>query len=244
MAQTFQTLITKTRMFLDEVSEKSWLESEVMREVNYAYHSVVTAVMTTYEDFYMVAPITINIVNAQQEYGVSDGLPDDIFKVRRVELNYAADTNPLVYVKAAPIRDISAIRDSLTTSGTGSATLRPLYLVYGFGTNFTLTLIPVPSKDATNGIKLWYIPTIADLVNPTDVPNIPYVERYATIIPLIAAGNLLRKGQQEEVVAAKYLDDADKMKEDLMQELEDRISDDGRVILDSIGYDTDFTGGL
>jgi len=244
MAQTYSTLIAKTRMFLDEVSEKSWSETEVEREVNYGYHDVVTSVMTTYEDFYMTTPIFVGIINAQQEYGVTDGLPNNVFKLRRVEINYNTNTNPLVYVKGAPIRDISAIRDSIMTSGTGSATLRPLYYVYGFSANFHIGIIPVPMQDAPNGIKVWYIPTIADLVNPTDVPNIPYPERYSTIIPLIAAGNLLRKGQQEEVVAAKYLEDADKMKQDLMQELEDRISDDGRVILDSIGFDTDFTGGL
>lgn len=244
MAQDFSQLIAKTRMFLDEVSPTSWSDTEVQREVNYGYHDIITTVMTTYEDFYMVPPILLNIVNAQQEYGITDGLPSDIFKVRRVELNYSASTNPNVYVKGAPIRDISAIRDSIMTSGSGSATLRPLYYVYGFGDNFHIGLIPLPSKDATNGIKVWYIPTQGDLVSPTDVPNIPYPERYATIIPLIAAGTLLRKGQQEEVVAAKYLADAENMKQNLMQELEDRISDDGRVILDSIGYDTDFTGGL
>jgi hypothetical protein len=243
MAQNFSQLIAKTRMFLDEVSPKSWSDTEVQREVNYAYHDVVTTVMTTYEDYYMTAPVFVNIIDAQQEYGVADGLPQNTFKLRRVEMNYASNTGKQ-YVKAAPIRDISAIRDSIMTSGTGSATLRPMYYVYGFSANFHIGIIPVPSKDAPNGIKVWYIPTQSDLVNPTDEPNIPYPERYATIIPLMAAGNLLRKGQQEEVVAAKYLDDADKMKQDLMQELEDRISDDGRVILDSIGYDTDFTSGI
>jgi len=242
MAQNFSQLIAKTRMFLDEVSPTSWSDTEVQREVNYGYHDIVTTVMTTYEDFYMTTPILINIVDNQQEYGIIDGLPSDIFKMRRVEMNYSPTGTQ--YVKAAPIRDISAIRDSIMTSGTGSATLRPLYYVYGFGANFHIGIIPLPSENSTNGIKVWYIPTQIDLVAPTDVPNIPYPERYATIIPLIAASNLLRKGQQEEVVAARYLADADKMKMDLMEELEDRISDDGRVILDSIGYDTDFTGGL
>ena len=230
-------------MFLDEVSPKSWSDTEVQREVNYAYHALVTTVMTSYEDFYLTAPFFINIVNGQQEYGTADGVPSDIFKVRRVEMNYSAGTS-IAYVKAAPIRDISAIRDSIMTSGSGSATLRPMYYVYGFGANFHIGIIPVPSKDATNGIKVWYSPTLSDLVQPTDAPNIPYPDRYATIIPLIAAANLLRKGQQEEVVAAKYLADAEEMKMKLMEELEDRISDDGRVILDSIGYDVDFTGGL
>jgi hypothetical protein len=243
MAQTLSTFIAKTRMFLDEVSPKSWSDTEVQREINYAYHDVVTTVMTTYEDFYLTAPFFINIVDAQQEYGVADGIPSDVFKIRRVEMNYASSTGTQ-FVKAAPIRDISAIRDSIMTSGSGSATLRPMYYVYGFGANFHIGIIPVPSKDAPNGIKVWYSPTLADLVQSTDVPNIPYPDRYSTIIPLIAAATLLRKGQQEEVVAAKYLADAQEMKMRLMEELEDRISDDGRVILDSIGYDVDFTGGL
>jgi hypothetical protein len=226
-------------MFLDEVSEHSWYETEVLRNVNYAYHKFVTAAMTTFEDYYLDT-VVFSLVNARQEYDVAtDGLPSDLFKIRRVELNYDIVNNPTYFRKAMPI-NITEVKDDLANTGRGSKSY-PLYYSYGFGSDFKLGFLPIPEADAVNGGKLWYIYEVPNLVTATDIVKIPYAERYSDGIALIAAGTLLRKGQQEEAPARNYILEGEAMKDQMMQELEDRIADEGKVIMDSIGANLDFT---
>jgi len=238
MSYIFRDGIAQTRMYLDEVVQKSWLETEVKREYNFAYQTYVTSVMTAYEDFYL-DKTQISLVNGKQEYGVSDGLPNDTFKIRRVELNYDATANPTAFRKALPV-NITQIKDKLDGSFYGSGSF-PYYYVYGFEDSLVIGVLPKPSKDATNGMNLWYIQKISNLTVPTSPIIIPYPERYANGIALIAAGTLLRKGQQEEVPAARYIAEGKALRMEMQQELEDRISDEAKVISDSIGLDLDFS---
>jgi len=238
---TFNDLIAKTRMYLDEVAAKSWTDTEVKREVNFAYQEFVSAVVNTFEDFYLV-PSTFNIINGQQEYGVSDGVPSNIYKIRRIEVNFDTASSPTGYGKAMPV-NITQIRDSLGTSNMGGMT-RALYYTYGFDSSIKLGFIPVPKKDSANGVRLWTVQAVINLVLVTDNVNIPYADRFATGISLIAAGTLLRKGQQEEVAAVRYIADGQSMKAQMTEELEDRVADESKVILDSVGMDTDFGYGL
>jgi hypothetical protein len=225
-------------MYLDEVTQKSWTDAEVLREINFSYQSLATKVMTTYEDYY-VTYIALNMIPNQQYYGATDGVPTDIFKVRRFELNYDVTSNPKGFLKAFPV-NFSLIRDELSNAGVG-AQRNPRYFVTGFGASFQIGLIPVPDLASTGGIRLWYTPIIPNVTAQTDTFNIPYPDRYSGIIALEAAANLLRKGQQEEAVAARYIAEADAMKDTMMQELEDRISDEGRMIEDTQMMNTDFS---
>jgi len=230
--------ISQTRMYIDEVTQKSWTDTEVLREINFAYQSLATKVMTTYEDYYL-SYAAMDMVIGQQEYGSTDGVPVGVFKVRRFELNYDVATNVNGFLKAFPI-NFSLIRDQLSNAGVG-AQRNPRYYVYGFESSFKIGLIPVPDKVSTGGIRMWYTPVIANVVSGTDVFNIPYPDRYAGIIALEAAAHLLRKGQQEETVAARYIEEANAMRENMMQELEDRVSDEGRMIEDTQQMNTDFS---
>jgi len=233
----FSDAIAQTRTFLDEVSEKSWMETEVKREVNASYHELVTAVMTTYEDFYLKNAYW-NFVAGQQEYGPTDGVPSDIHKIRRIELNYDFAANPTYYRKAQPI-NIEQIRDAIASTPMGAPRVS-FYYVYGFEDNIKLGFVPNPDKNSTTAGHIWYTPVVADMVLPTDKILIPYSDKYFRIISLTSAGYLLRKGQQEEVPAAKYISDTEIMKQNMMQELEDRISDSSKTIEDQIGMNTDF----
>jgi len=234
---TFNDLIAKTRMYLDEVAAKSWTDTEVKREVNFAYQEFVSAVVNTFEDFYL-SPTSFDLVNGQQEYGVSDGVPTNIFKIRRIEVNFDTASTPTGYGKAMPV-NITQIRDSLATSNMG-ALRKALYYTYGFDASIKIGFIPVPTKDSTNGARIWTVQRVDNLVLVTDNVNIPYADRFATGISLIAAGTLLRKGQQEEIAAVRYIADGQSMKQQMTEELEDRVADETKVIIDSIGLDTDF----
>lgn len=240
MAKTFANIKAQTRTYLDESSQSDWLDTEVEREVNAGYHEIVTAVMTTYEDFYLSTD-TISLVEGQQEYGVLDGLPSDVFKINRVEVNYQASNSNSVFYKAVAV-NMEEIRTRLAnnTSGVYSLTA-PIYYTYGFSSNFKLGLLPVPSEDSSNGLKMWYVPYIADLSSDSDSFNIPYPDRYAPMIAKYAAAVLLRKGQQEEAAAQRLMDEFLFDLSRMQRQLEDHAGGDGERIVISDVQNVDFT---
>lgn len=221
MAKALSELRTHTRVFLDEQSAADWTDAQVDREVNYAYMQVYTAVIETYEDYYRTR-VTTGSVEDQQEYE----LPDDFYKVRRVEIKYASDGEGR---KAEPYVFDQQSR-SLSATNQGS-TARPLYYLNGNFMGFT----PVPSTTISTAISMWYIKQVPELTENGSEIDIPFPNRYASLIPLGAAGMLLRKGQQEEAVAAKYLEDFAIGLEKMKQELEERFADGNKYIQDTIG---------
>lgn len=236
---TKQDIEARTRMFLDEVSQRKWRDAEVLREINYSYQKVVGAVMQTWQDFYLTNS-PFSLVATQQEYGATDGVPDDIYKIRRVELNYDVATNATAFRKAYPIES-NQIKTSLSNASMGS-TSGPMYYVYGYETTIKIGFVPIPNLNSTNGAKIWYIQKIANLLNSTDVVRIPYAERFSDIIGLEAAGALLRKGQVDEGSASRYIGEAEILRNKMNEELDERIADEAKVIMSSLGAsDMDFS---
>jgi len=237
--KTFLDCTSKTREYLDEAVEADWLDSQVQRAVNQKYQMVITNVMTVFEDFYLTK-VQLNSVAGQQEYGSADGLPSNIFKWRRVEVNWNPTQSQSIPQRALPVRLDEVRRDlanagiSLPVGQSGS------YYRYGFGSSAKIGLIPVPTQNGTNAITVWHIPQIADLSSTTDQLNIPYPDRYWEIIPLMAAGDLLRKGQQEEGAAKTYLGDGASLLEIMKQELEDTVADDQLRVVDTEAEMLDF----
>jgi len=238
MAVQFKDSVAATRTYLDEVSPKSWTDYEVKREVNNAYTQLVTTTIQVFEDYYQ-RRTDFNLVTNKQEYTIADGVPADVYKIKRVEFCPNTVTNPNSFYRAAPT-NINNFRSTIVNPALGSTSF-PFYYTYGFDTNFTIGFIPIPKQDSPNGLRLWYIYTTPNLVNDTDVINIPYASRYASLIPMYAAAVLLRKGQQEEAVAARYMADYTQGQADMINELKQRNVDDSAVIQDSIGLNTDFS---
>lgn len=246
MAKLLSDLRTQTRMFLDESTQSDWLDTEVDVEINAFYQEVVTAVMETYEDFYLITD-NMDSVADQQEYNSTDGLPTDIFKIRRLELNYNVSDSNSIPQKAVSMTIDEVNRDLGNSALSVTVTSNPAYYFIGSGsgaTGATLGIIPKPSNDGTDAFKLWYIPIIDDLSAAGDSVNIPYPDRYAKIISLGAAGMLLRKGQQEEEVATRYLTEAEVGMEKMKQQLESRLSDNSKRVVDSAAEDVDFSINL
>jgi len=232
MAKTLSTLRARTRTYLDEAVQADWTDTEVDREVNEGYHKVVTAVISVFEDYYLTSA-TANTVANQQEYA----LPSDFFKMRRVEINYDVDNTNSVPQRALPI-NIDSVRRDLANTTLGISVLRnPAYYLKGDVIGF----IPIPTKNGTNAIKIWYIKTKTDLVNDSDEVDIPYPDRYANIIAVFAAGTLLRKGQQEETVAARYLAEFEAGLAKMQEELEDRVAEESKYVVDVLAETQDFS---
>lgn len=222
MAKDLALLRQQTRTYLDEVVQADWTDTEVDREINVGYMKVYSAVCTVYEDYYSTTA-TANLVANQQEYA----LPSNFYKIRRLQVNYNPDADPVVFKRALPV-PLDSILQSLDGSVAGIMTTRnSAYYLRGQ----ILGLLPVPTASATGGLALWYIKIVSELSSSTDEINIPFPDRYYDAISLEAAGTLLRKGQQEEIVAAKYLSEAELRRQQMQIELKDRISDDTKSIV-------------
>lgn len=232
MSKTLATLQAQVRTYLDEVTQADWTDTEVTREINVGYMKVYSAVINDFEEYYSTKS-TANSVANQQEYA----LPSDVYKIRRVEVNYnPSDTNSLPR-RALPLSMDEVLRD-LGNSAMGITVYRnPAYYMRGN----TIGFIPVPTQSGTATITLWYIKTITELSSATDTIDIPFADRYYDAISLEAAGTLLRKGQQEEEVARQYLLEAEQRRQKMMMELKDRAADDAKQITDILGYDVDFS---
>lgn len=238
MAKTFTNLQTETRIYLDEASQLDFLDTEVAIAINRAYHDVCAFVMEVYEQYYEVTtPFTYAIVANQQEYTIDSTL----IKTTRVEINYNPTSVGSSANRAEPIK-MDEIRGNLAnTNNFGSFFSAGYYLHGPIGTQ-KIGFIPIPTNGDTTGksISVWGITMPTDLVSGTDNVNVPYADRFAYLVSLRAAAQLLRKGQQEEATAARYLQEYRQGAQDLMTFLKERQADDGWYIQDSLLEDIDF----
>ena len=232
MAKTFLNLKAQTRTYLDEATQDDWKDTEVEREVNVGYMKVYSSVVGVFEGYYSTRAQATSVDNTQ-EYS----LPTNIYKIRRVELNYNPDQENSVARRALPVSLDSILRD-LGGSALGISVWRnPAYYLRGDIIGF----LPIPTQGGASAITIWYIKEVSELSGDSDVINIPFPDRYYDAIALEAAGTLLRKGQQEEIVASRYLAEAEVRRTKMREELEDRISDDSKAVIDTLGSDVDFS---
>src|SRR3990167_3695207 len=235
MSKTLSNLRAQTRTYLDEATTADWTDPEIDREVNVRYLELYTAAVTVFEDYYSVKATTDTFADIE-EYT----LPTDVYKIRRIEINYNASDSNSIPSRARPASMDSVLRD-LGNSAQGITVYRnPSYYIRGniFG------IIPAPTRDGDEAITMWYVKQISELSAASDEIDIPFEDRYANLIALGASATLLRKGQQEEAVASQYLAEFANGIEKMQEELKDRIADDNyKSIIDTVGDDVDFASG-
>lgn len=237
MAKLLSDLQTETRTYLDEAVQTDWLDTEVISAINRAYHDVCSFVMEVYEQYYeTTTPFTYSLVANQQEYTVDSSL----IKITRVEVNFnptvsGSQSSRLLSIKMDEVR-----RNLANTASTPSSFSSGYYIHGSIGTQ-TIGFIPIPTVGDTTGksISVWGIALPTDLITGSNV-NIPYADRFAYLVSLRAAAQLLRKGQQEESAASRYMAEYRQGCQDLMTFLKDRQADGGWYIEDSVLDDIDF----
>lgn len=242
MAKTLSNARSLTRSFLDEAIAADWSNAELDTLINTKYHEVRTMVVTTYEDYYLTTT-TFNTVANQEEYGSSHGAPTDVHKIRRVEVNYDTSASSGAPTRCLPLHNIDAVRRDLgyTNAGIGLKVHgNAFYYTYGFRSNFTIGFIPIPDRAGTNAIRIWYVTEAADLSSDSSDINIPYADKNYIYIVYGAVADALRFGQQATSEADRfeglYKAGMDKMQE----ELEDKISEETKTVLDVVGMDVNF----
>ena len=243
MAKQLAYLRAQTRTYLDEVTQLDWSNDEVDREINNGYHEIVTLVMETYEDFY-IGKTTLDTVDNKQEYSSVDGLPENMFKVRRVEINYRPDVANSVATLAQPatLDDINMTLNN--TNPPVTPFHKPVYYLIGGGSGASgqrMGFIPVPNTGGTAAINLWFIEEVVDLESSLDIVKIPYPDRYAALISRYAASVLLSKGQQEEKIAIAYMNMFEQGLVKMQRQFRERIADRTMSVTDTAGVDADFS---
>jgi hypothetical protein len=247
MAKTLLTIRDQVRSFLDEPSTKEadWTDDELNVLINTYYHKTYTAVLKVFENYAPLHTAYIDSVANQQEYDIST-LTDSATStsevpvtIRRVEINYDVDATNSTAERAYPI-NIDAVRRDLAvnTLGPGITTGANYYLVGN-----KIGFIRIPDKNGTNAIEIWYNPQKNDLSADSDTIDLPYADRDWMLIAYGATAEALRFGQQESGEAdkfdAKFIRGIEMMQEDL----EDRVSEETKVVIDTSGQSIDFQDG-
>ena len=239
MAKTLLNCQTTTRRYLDEAVQVDWTDTEVIMAVNEAYHDVVGYIIEVYENYYeTINPFTYAMVANQQEYPVDVSL----IKITRAEINYTPTSSNSMPIRAIAIKADELRLNLSNNSYTGNFMNAGYYFHGSIGTQ-TVGFVPIPVNSDTGSdksISIWGIGLPTDLVNPTDNVNIPYADRYYSLVCKKAAALLLRKGQQEETAAARYLQEYRIEISDAQTFIKERQIDGPWMITDAQGDSLDF----
>lgn len=240
MSKTLGDVTLGTRIYLDEVVALDFKEDEVTHAINYAYHDVVSKVITVYQEFFnTTSPFTYALIANQQEYLIDPTL----IKVTRVEINYAPNQSGSTPLRAIPVKMDEALLNLSNSASSGSVFNAGYYLHGQIGSQ-KIGFIPIPTISDTTGksLSVWGVALPLDLVNQSDTVNIPYADLYSYLIELRAAQLLMSKGQENEAVAAQYLTRYTLGTLDMMNFLRERQADGVQMIedveLDNLDFQT------
>ena len=150
MAKTVADLQVGVRVYLDESSQADFLAGEVIRSINYAYHDVVTRVMTVYRQYYeTLVPFSYALVANQQEYVIETTM----ISVARVEVNFAPQIPNSVPIRATAIKMDEDLLNIANSAASGSVFSAGYYL-HGPILSQKIGLVPIPQQSDTTGKSL------------------------------------------------------------------------------------------
>jgi len=237
MAKTLANLQVGTRVYLDEANAADFLDSEVTRSVNYSYMDVVKNVIEVHEDyFFTTTPKYISTVANTQEYD----LDTTLVKIRRVEINYnPSDTNSVAQRATAIKTEEMPLRLSANSIGQ-SGLFSAGYYINGQQGSQKIGFTPVPQNSGTNNASIWGIALPDELSSASDTIKIPAPDMFGYLIELRAAAILLRKGQQAENYALRYMQEYEDGVMKMKNFLKERQDDGVVMVADALYEDTIF----
>lgn len=186
--------------------------TQVKRDLNTARDLVFNRLLSLGQD-YNVRLTKADLVADQLLYG----LPSDLRKIVRIEAGYDNSTDR----RKVDRLDTNAENDPVETTYLQS---NPKYMVRGLN----IELNPTPDTNVTDGLWLWYIEDLTDMVNDADTSSLPL--DYDHLLPLYSAGKgsytmgLHDEGNNYMALFRAGLDDME-------QEVIQRNIDDGDMII-------------
>lgn len=156
-AITLSSMIQSVRERCDMVNSQFVTDNELTGYINASIAELRGLLIQKYGDNYFAAPpVTFQTDGTSQRYD----LPDDLFKLMGVDLNLSSSPDGYVTLRKAMFRDRNkwAVPNTQTFYG-------PINLRYDLVGNQVM-FFPIPQGGQT--VRLWYVPKIVYLVNPSD----------------------------------------------------------------------------
>ena len=223
-------LITDIRSKLNESTADFWSDAELLRWTNQRYHLLEEAVDRVFENYFLTESVA-DTVEDEQEYQ----LPTDFKRMRRVEINYDCDNDNSVYQRAFPI-ELDQIRQRLENDNLGiGLTRRPVYYLRGDNIGF----LPIPDSAGSEALRIQYVAEQDDLSDDDDTPEIPMAYHYLIVVG--ACADAFEKGKRDLEEANRLNYRFDIKRKEMMEELEDRVIDESKYVIDASGDSLDFT---
>lgn len=202
--------------WLDDEQQAYFKPAQVNVWINLAQREVQKLLLQAGENYYMKPVETLTVVN-QADYV----LPVDFFVEHRLE----------VVLSGTGVNENRLKLEPITTNEQDLISIRA-----GTPTNYYIkkdrvTLSPTPQQAWT--LRLYYSPRVADLVNDTDVPDIP--EQFMEYVAVLAAFDGFIKDDR----APTNLEMKRQRYEKLLKEMsEDRTQDNSRRVVVVNDYDS------
>jgi hypothetical protein len=198
--------------YLDDTSGGYFTNATMLQFINKAAREVQKQLLQAGENFYVTAQQT-TLVPSQAEYI----LPADFRKTDRVELvtNGLPPNESKIVLASISLQQ----QDILSNNAVGTPN------AYVLKKN---RMILFPTPDQAYVLRLWYSYRIADMVNDTDIPDVPY-EYHEYIAVLAAIDGMVKDDRPFTNLATMKADYLTLMKQDA----EERTEDGSRHIIET-----------
>lgn len=214
MSMTFSSLQTMVSYIVDDLNFGYFTQSQVQFWVNNAQREVQKKLLQTPGNWYAIRVNTPTVQN-QSDYV----LPSNFLKVHRCEL----------VLSGTPPNEVKGPVDFVTPNEVdqlppGPGTPSCAYILQNI-----LSIYPAPDT-ANQTLRIFYSYLVADMVNPTDTPDVPY--QYEELIGLLAARDAFIKDGRDPAPLDQKIAYYDVM---MKQDAEQRQITSGRRIVSTQG---------
>lgn len=214
-----------------KIASNAITNTDVNMYIDSWYMLCVNWINETSPDFYGSIDTTIDLVNGTATYALPDldsNSRSRVMNIDRVDIAYDG-TN---FVKALPI-GVSELPDSSVSSFTYS-TQNPRFRLYGSN----LQILPTPTANATNAVKLYYKRRPLRMTSDSDSPDIPDASH--ELIAYGAAVDIIRSEVEPGYVVnvSDYKDTIAEMKKAMLESVSPRDASELAVVRDRADFST------
>lgn len=190
-------LRSRVRFFIDEPTQQNYTDADINTALNVAQDEVQLEIIETFQDYFISpTPTVINLIAGTETYA----LATDVVAIKRVE-------DAATGLEILPLDLNEKVATGTGLPGLLSATPGNWYLVGNY-----IGFTPPPSMN--NTVNYWYVATLPDLTNDTDVSQIPALHH--DILAVRAAIDCLVKDESDVTqLTAIYSRDLDRLKRTL-----------------------------
>ena len=211
---TFQSMQTAVSYIVDDLNFTYFTTAQVQFWLNNAQREVQKKLLQTAGNWYML-PVNTSTVQNQSDYV----LPSNFLKVHRCELVLSG--TPPNEVKG-PIQFVTPNEIDLLPPGPGTPSC-------AYVKQNIMSIFPAPDTSGQT-LRIYYSYLVADMVNPTDNPDVPY--QYEELIPLLASRDAFIKDQRDPAPLDQKIAYYDEM---MKKDAEQRDISQGRRIVTTEG---------